>query len=612
MQGTQESMSTPAAVPASARKIVRLLRPSAKAAPAEPWQRLGYKFDPFDPEPDPARFFVTPAAHRLHKSLLAALQLGDGGLFLVTGEAGVGKTMLLGVLETALQVAGERVVFHADTSDTAGHWLDELDRIAGQTPEEAGHAILLVDGADRWDTATVGRLEQFYEAHGNRARSIRLVVGGRPEMEQKLQHLIARVLGTKTTFTRLRLDRLDEDRVGEFILNRLAQAGCQDTGPFSPAVLERIARKSGGVPRRILELCAAELAPARPEPAPASSRDDTSAKSEVSNDPSVAPSPAFARSRTAIAIAACVLIALLGAGGWTVWRSHAPVGAVAVNAPPQAAQPVTATPSIAPRVEAAKAPAAPATAVTTQPAAPPAPVVAQPTAVTAPATDSMNPPAASSTTRPAPAPFKPADFVVSDLGAISPAAGPLQAMAPKQKPSLAPNQASIDPSFKLSTSDIAAMLARAPKEDPRPAPTVAVAPVAAAPTPAPATATPAASVPAAPVPTASVPAASVPAAAKTAERPRAREDVPALMARGDAHLAAGDLASARLFYERAADAGNADAALMVGRTFDPAVLAQSGLRGVRGDSAVAATWYRRAAALGAPEAERLLDALKAR
>lgn len=84
------------------------------------------------------------------------------------------------------------------------------------------------------------------------------------------------------------------------------------------------------------------------------------------------------------------------------------------------------------------------------------------------------------------------------------------------------------------------------------------------------------------------------------------------MARGDAYLAAGDLASARLFYERAADAGNADAALMVGRTFDPTVLAQSGLRGVRGDNAKAATWYRRAAALGAPEAERLLGALKAR
>jgi hypothetical protein len=74
--------------------------------------------------------------------------------------------------------------------------------------------------------------------------------------------------------------------------------------------------------------------------------------------------------------------------------------------------------------------------------------------------------------------------------------------------------------------------------------------------------------------------------------------VAALVARGDAYLSAGDIASARLYYERAADVGNGGAALRLGATFDPAFLAQAGVRGAPGDPARASSWYRRAYELG--------------
>jgi TPR repeat protein len=80
----------------------------------------------------------------------------------------------------------------------------------------------------------------------------------------------------------------------------------------------------------------------------------------------------------------------------------------------------------------------------------------------------------------------------------------------------------------------------------------------------------------------------------------------ALRQRGDALLATGDVASARLFYERAATAGDTMAALRLGEAHDPLFLAQAGITGVRGDRAVAARWYRRATELGATEAEILL------
>lgn len=85
-----------------------------------------------------------------------------------------------------------------------------------------------------------------------------------------------------------------------------------------------------------------------------------------------------------------------------------------------------------------------------------------------------------------------------------------------------------------------------------------------------------------------------------------------LRALGNDRLQQGDVASARLFYERAADAGDARAALLLGGTYDFALLEQLGVRGMRGDVAQAASWYRRARDLGEPGAETRLQALPPR
>jgi hypothetical protein len=89
-------------------------------------------------------------------------------------------------------------------------------------------------------------------------------------------------------------------------------------------------------------------------------------------------------------------------------------------------------------------------------------------------------------------------------------------------------------------------------------------------------------------------------------------EIAALLARGDTLLSKGDLVAARLFYERAADAGEGQAAVRLGETFDPGFLEHARLRGARGDLTKASTWYRRARDLGAPEAEILLNSLESK
>jgi len=81
-------------------------------------------------------------------------------------------------------------------------------------------------------------------------------------------------------------------------------------------------------------------------------------------------------------------------------------------------------------------------------------------------------------------------------------------------------------------------------------------------------------------------------------------DVAGLLARGDGYLGIGDVTSARLFYERAADAGSGLGAMRLGATFDPNFLGRAGLVGTRGDQATADMWYGRARGLGTAEATR--------
>ena len=82
----------------------------------------------------------------------------------------------------------------------------------------------------------------------------------------------------------------------------------------------------------------------------------------------------------------------------------------------------------------------------------------------------------------------------------------------------------------------------------------------------------------------------------------------ALMKRGNQSFDLGDIAAARLLFQRAAESGNAAAATALGRTYDPNFTALAGAR----DPAQAAEWYKKAIALGDPNAAEPLRRLSPR
>jgi TPR repeat protein len=87
------------------------------------------------------------------------------------------------------------------------------------------------------------------------------------------------------------------------------------------------------------------------------------------------------------------------------------------------------------------------------------------------------------------------------------------------------------------------------------------------------------------------------------------EEIKLLMKQGNEFIRAGDVVAARMVFQRAAQAGEADAAMAVGATYDPIILAKLGVVGVAPDGDKARVWYQRAESLGSGEASRRLAIL---
>jgi len=158
--------------------------------------------------------------------------------------------------------------------------------------------------------------------------------------------------------------------------------------------------------------------------------------------------------------------------------------------------------------------------------------------------------------------------------------------APAQAPVVVAN---VSPSREdISSAYQSALQARAPVAVAPPAAPQAVAPPAAE----------------APMPQAPAPQAAVPQVKHIDAR-----ELATLMKRAKDMLGMGDIPAARLLLERAAEGQDANAALMLARTYDPAVLGTSDVRNITPEPDKARTWYQRAAKLGSAEAQRVLAQL---
>jgi general secretion pathway protein A len=229
---------------------------------------FGLTENPFNVTPDP-RFLHMGAGHR---EILDQLRYGTrerGGLIVLTGKVGTGKTTLLQAFRRGLdEDTAVAYVFNTMLSfDGIVEYLLEDLAIAkpAESPaarlaalsnfllerERAGQkTTLIIDEAQNLDAATLEQVSMLSNLERAPSKLLQIFLVGQPDLAAKLDHRDFRHLQTRISL-RCRLLPLDADETHEYIRGRLEVAGAPDAGLFSERAIDRIAKHSGGIPRLI-------------------------------------------------------------------------------------------------------------------------------------------------------------------------------------------------------------------------------------------------------------------------------------------------------------------------------------------------------------------------
>jgi general secretion pathway protein A len=236
------------------------------------YQELGFSEPPFRLTPDTDFFF--PGSR--HVEALNHLRFGiaSGGLTMLTGEVGLGKTLLCRHLlrhpPTGVRFA---YLMNPDQSyadlltsiyedltgllpedQSLGALQRELPKLLLRLAEGGERVVVLVDEAHRLSGKVLEGLRLLSNLDTEKDKLMCLLLVGQPELEQKLATRAFRPLRQRIS-VRYRLEPLTYGETRAYILHRLHVAEATHRFHLGMGVLWGIYAWSGGVPRRINQLC---------------------------------------------------------------------------------------------------------------------------------------------------------------------------------------------------------------------------------------------------------------------------------------------------------------------------------------------------------------------
>ena len=229
---------------------------------------------PFSIAPDP-RFLYMSAQHR---EALAHLLYGvnaGGGIVLLTGEVGAGKTTVcrsllqqvdpsckiayifnprLSADELLQAVCQEFGVQPAGAQSSYRDGVEALNRYLLASYAQGQNNLLIIDEAQNLSPEVLEQLRLLTNLETNERKLLQIILIGQPELRTQLQQPALEQLSQRI-IARYHLGPLSAQDCRGYIIHRLAVAGARSAPLFSEAAMRLVHKLSAGVPRKINLLC---------------------------------------------------------------------------------------------------------------------------------------------------------------------------------------------------------------------------------------------------------------------------------------------------------------------------------------------------------------------
>ena len=227
---------------------------------------------PFDVTPDPAYLYFTPS----HSEALASIKEGIEhfrGFMVLVAEPGMGKTTLLNKLMDELSDSAQ-VVFLFQTQcnsrellcfilnelevDHAGMDVVAMHRALNQALLEemlrGRRFVLIVDEAQNLQEPVLETIRLLSDFETTHSKLIQIVLAGQPQLaETLLKPRLVQLRQRISVLSSLKL--LSAAQTAEYVDHRLRASGWSGDPLFTKQACTAIAESSGGIPRRINNLC---------------------------------------------------------------------------------------------------------------------------------------------------------------------------------------------------------------------------------------------------------------------------------------------------------------------------------------------------------------------
>jgi general secretion pathway protein A len=228
---------------------------------------------PFSIAPDPRYLYLS----QRHQEALAHLLYGvsgDGGFVLLTGDVGAGKTTVcrcllqqvpascdvayvfnpkLTVEELLSTICVEFGIAYPSGNASIKVFVDCINAYLLDAHARGRHTVLIIDEAQNLSADVLEQMRLLTNLETNERKLLQIILLGQPELALMLDRPELRQLSQRIV-ARYHLGPLTKQEVAAYVRHRLEIAGAQRQ-LFPAALMGRVYRLSGGVPRVINVLC---------------------------------------------------------------------------------------------------------------------------------------------------------------------------------------------------------------------------------------------------------------------------------------------------------------------------------------------------------------------